>query len=219
MPSAKPRLLDLYCGAGGCGRGYNHAGFDIVGVDIHPQPRYPFRFVRADALEYLTLHGREFDAVHASPPCQRYSAVTRATGRPEAHPDLVAPTRDALAANARLWVIENVPGAPLRAPITLCGAMFPGLRVYRHRLFESSIALISPPHPAHRVKATGTQRGRKAHYDAGGFITITGDVGTYCADAMGLKPGDMTGNELSQAIPPAYTLCIGLQLMTALKGK
>jgi len=209
----KLRLLDLFCGAGGCSVGYHRAGFtEIVGVDIHPQPRYPFEFVQADALEYLAAHGHEFDAIHASPPCQRYSVVTRATGNANAHPDLVDPCRSLLMKIGKPWVIENVPGAPLLNPITLCGVMFPGLRVYRHRLFESSVPLVAPPHGKHEVRSTGTQRGRKAHWEAGGFITITGDVGTYCGGAMEIDW--MNGNELSQAIPPAYTECVGRQLIS-----
>lgn len=209
------RLLDLFCCAGGAAEGYRRAGFkEIVGVDIAPQPRYPFKFVQGDALEYLAAHGVEFDAIHASPPCQRYSVVTRASGTPADHPDLVAPTRALLRVISRPWVIENVPGSPLLSPIVLCGAMFPGLRVYRHRLFESSVKLTVPPHPKHIVKSTGTQRGRKAHYEAGGFITITGDVGVYCGGAMEIDW--MNGNELSQAIPPAYTEYVGKQLVYAI---
>lgn len=207
------KLLDLYCCAGGCAMGYRRAGFtEIVGVDIVPQPRYPFTFIQGDALDYLAKHGHEFDAIHASPPCQAYTVLKSVCGG-KTYPDLVAATRAMLKEIGLPWVIENVPGAPLVNPIRLCGTMFPGLRVYRHRLFESSIALVEPPHPKHVIRSTGTQRGRKAHFEAGGFITITGDVGTYCGPAaMGIDW--MNGNELSQAIPPAYTEFIGKQLLS-----
>jgi DNA (cytosine-5)-methyltransferase 1 len=188
--------------------GYFRAGFDVVGVDIAPQKRYPFEFVQGDALEFVAAHGHEFDAIHASPPCQAYTPLKATTGK--TYPDLLAATRDAIAVIGVPWVIENVPGAPIHSGVMLCGAMF-GLRVYRHRWFETSMLLMQPPHARHTVKATGTQRARKAHYEAGGFITITGDVGTYCGDAMGIDW--MTGNELSQAIPPAYTEWIGAQLL------
>jgi DNA (cytosine-5)-methyltransferase 1 len=191
--------------------GYHRAGFDVVGVDITPQKNYPFAFVQGDALGYCRDHGHEFDAIHASPPCQAYTPLRAVEKR--AYPDLVDATRSALTGSGRPWVIENVPGSPLVDPIRLCGAMFPGLRVYRHRLFESSLPLDAPAHPLHLIRATGTQRGRRAHYEAGGFITITGDVGTYCGGAMGIDW--MTGNELSQAIPPAYTVCVGRQLLRA----
>lgn len=201
------RLLDLFCGAGGAAMGYSRAGFEVVGVDIRPQPRYPFAFVQGDALEYLAAHGREFDAIHASPPCQAYTTLRAVDKRDYA--DFIPETRRLLVASGRPFVIENVPGAPLLSPIRLCGAMFNGLRVYRHRLFESNLLLPEPGHPKglHKIKATGTQRGRKAHYEAGGFITITGDVGTYCGGAMDIDW--MNGNELSQAIPPAYTAWLG----------
>jgi len=142
--------------------GYHLAGFEVTGVDIQPQPRYPFRFVQADALAYLADHGHEYDAFHASCPCQLYSATQRIQGRD--HPDLIGATRTALENTGRPWVIENVPGAPLRDPVLLCGAMF-GLRTYRHRLFETSRlppARPAPPRP-HRTHhqdgpATPTRR-------------------------------------------------------------
>ncbi len=196
--------------------GYYRAGFtEIIGVDIKPQPRYPFRFVQGDALVYLSEHGHLFDAIHASPPCQAHTTLRAVDKRDYA--DFIPETRRLLAAQEKPFVIENVPGAPLLEPIRLCGAMFNGLRVYRHRLFESNIALDAPAHHKglHKIRATGTQRGRKAHYEAGGFITITGDVGTYCGGAMGIDW--MNGNELSQAIPPAYTEFIGRQLLAQIR--
>lgn len=206
----KPRVLDLFCCAGGAGMGYAKAGFEVVGVDLHPQPRYPFEFHQADAMSF-DLSG--FDAIHASPPCQAYTVLG---GREDLshYPDLVDAVRARLQAVGVPWIIENVPGAPLRDPITLCGAMF-GLRSYRHRLFESSEQLLAPPHPKHTVRVNRRGENRRAHWENGGFITITGDVGVYCGpEAMGVDW--MSGNELSQAIPPAYTEYLGLQLRAAL---
>lgn len=210
------RMLDLFSGAGGAARGYQEAGFHVTGVDHKPQPRYAGDvFVQGDALDYCRAHGHEYDAIHASPPCQAYTPLRAVHGK--AYPDLVGATRDALSATGAAWVIENVPGAPLRSGIVLCGTMFDGLRVYRHRRFESSVFLFQPEHPRHTVKAGGhkAQRQRKAHYLAGNFVTITGDVGSYCGPAMGIEW--MTGDELSQAIPPAYTRFIGAHLLTHLR--
>lgn len=146
----RPLLLDLFSGAGGAAVGYHRAGFDVVGVDIEPQPDYPFRFYRHDALQFLAEHARLFDAVHASPPCQHYCRTNRGnSGNHLAYPDLVADIRRALERTALPYVIENVPGAPLHDPVTLCGEMF-GLRVIRHRLFESNLPLLQPEHPRHR---------------------------------------------------------------------
>lgn len=192
--------------------GYHRAGFDVTGVDIAPQKNLPFAFVQADALEYLREHGHEFDAIHASPPCQEYSALRALT--PERHyPDLIAPTREALEFAGRPWVIENVMPAPLRSGIVLCGGMF-GLRTYRHRRFESSLFMFQPHQPPHVAK-TCTQK-RRSCLDAGMHISVTGDVGRYVGSvAMGIDW--MTGNELSQAIPPAYAELIGRQLIAAIE--
>jgi DNA (cytosine-5)-methyltransferase 1 len=224
----KPRLLDLFCGAGGAAMGYHRAGFDVVGVDIAPQPHYPFEFHQADALEWVSdpgLVARSFDAIHASPPCQAYSAGKNMWhGRlpDDRHPDLVAPTRQALIAAGLPWVIENVVGAPLLDPITLCGDSF-GLGVKRHRLFESSLILWNPPtcrapHPLFVVSVFG-----------GGALSRTPPLGSrdnfmqrrnHVAHAeaqihMGIDW--MTRDELSQAIPPAYTEWIGAQLLAAVE--
>lgn len=202
------KLLDLFCKAGGAGMGYHRAGFEVVGVDIEPQPNYPFEFVQADAMTF-PLDG--FDVIHASPPCQRYTQLGTRENLSH-YPDLVDAIRERLQAAGVTWVIENVPGAPLRKPIVLCGAMF-GLRSYRHRLFECSKALKVPEHPKHVVRVNRRGENRREHWANGGFITITGDVGTYCGpEAMGIDW--MTGNELSQAIPPAYTEWIGRQLVS-----
>lgn len=201
-------------GAGGAGMGYSRAGFDVVGVDIKAMPRYPFEFHQADALAFLKEHGREFDAIHASPPCQAYTAL-RSVHPDREYPDLLATTRVALQNIGRPWAIENVIGAPIHSGVFLCGTMF-GLRVYRHRWFETPFMLMQPHHPRHTIKAGGhkSQRQRKQHYLAGGFVTVTGNVGSYCGPAMDIDW--MTGQELSQAIPPPYTRWIGEQLIQAL---
>ena len=150
----RPRLLDLFCGAGGAAMGYHRAGFEVVGVDINPQPRYPFEFHQADALEY-PLAG--FDAIHASPPCQRFSTMTKRWARSSSHSDLIEPTRSRLRESMLPYVIENVAGAPLVGPIRLCGSSF-GLPVRRHRLFEmSSPPLLVPPcqHDGPALQVTG----------------------------------------------------------------
>lgn len=212
------RLLDIFCGAGGAAMGYYQAGFDeIVGVDIKPQPHYPFEFVQADAIEFCTAYGAEFDVIHASPPCQAYS-VTASLSRRK-HPMLIEETRDALQATGRPWVIENVPGAPLINPLVLCGTMF-GLRVIRHRLFECSPVLWFPPRMClHVGRASGSRLRNtgKTHTlgfkDGYAYITVAGN--NYLASegraAMGIDW--MTRNELSQAIPPAYTRWIGEQFI------
>jgi DNA (cytosine-5)-methyltransferase 1 len=205
------RLLDLFCGAGGAAAGYHRAGFDeIVGVDIQPQPRYPFTFVAGHALDYVAAHGRDFDAIHASPPCQAFSPL-RAVHRKD-YPELVHATRAAMIATGRPWIIENVVGAPLGSGVVLCGTMF-DLRVYRHRRFETSWLIFQPHHPPHLIRAGGhnQQRQRKANYLAGGIATVTGHAGSYCGPAMGIDW--MDGDTLSQAIPPAYTQFIGHQLL------
>lgn len=207
----RPRLLDLFCGAGGASAGYQRAGFYVVGVDIAPQSRYAGdEFIQADAMTF-PLDG--FDAIHASPPCQRYTVLG---GREDlsAYPDLIEPTRELLESVGLPYVIENVPGAPLRADVTLCGAMF-GLRSYRHRLFESSEPLVAPEHPKHVVRVNRHGENRREHWANGGFLTITGDIGRYAGpEAMGIAW--MTGDEMSEAIPPAYTEWIGNQLIRSL---
>jgi DNA (cytosine-5)-methyltransferase 1 len=216
----RPRLLDLFCGAGGAAVGYHRAGFDVVGVDIKPQPRYPFAFVPGHALDYCREHGHEFDVIHASPPCQAYIAGLGALNRKNGneHPRLIEPTRDALRATGRPWVIENVPGAPLCGPVVLCGSAF-GLRVRRHRHFESDVLLLASgcQHKQQgRVVGVYGQRGSMppgAHPKGGFFIRAKSlDEGN---EAMGIDW--MTWKELTQAIPPAYTEHVGRQLMGALR--
>jgi len=175
-----PRLLDLFCGAGGAAKGYHDAGFKVTGIDINPQPNYPFDFIQADAMEiglrFLNPgpFWRPFDAVHASPPCQSYSALSPLTTKE--HPRLVEPVRGMLIESGLPYVIENVVGAPLINPIQLCGSSF-GLGVWRHRIFEMS----SPPAmvPLWRAScvthmnsvASGAASGRKAAISAMGIVS------------------------------------------------
>lgn len=207
------KLLDLFCGAGGCSVGYHRAGFDVVGVDLHENPNYPFPMLVADWAEGLAstdLSG--FDAIHASPPCQAYirSGNVAKDGR---HPELVGPVREALEATGLPYVIENVPGSPLRADVVLCGSMF-GLSVRRHRWFEMNWP-VSPWTPAcdHSRPVTGVY----GHpHGAGGAAPgmLPGDLGTWSV-AMGIDW--MTAKEIALAIPPAYTEWIGGQLMAHLE--
>lgn len=197
--------------------GYHRAGFEVVGVDIHPQPNYPFEFHQADALDFLRDHGRKFDARHASPPCQAYSITHHSHGR--THPDLIGPVRSLLLRIGGPWVIENVPGAPLLDPVTLCWSMFhtpdadddgTPLRMERHRLFESSIPLPQPEHPRHdrAVKCAGAYGGgRSQRKDGRGGYTPSMDARRRL---MGMPWA--SGAEVGQAIPPAYAEWVGLHL-------
>lgn len=206
-----PLVLDLCCGQGGAGKGYALAGFDVIGVDIDPQPRYPFSFIQADALDVLRdlAEWRAFDLIHASFPCQGFKRGTLWADKP----DLVTPGRELLNASGVPWVIENVMDAPLdrNRSIVLCANAF-GLRTYRHRRFEYSagLALTAPPHLPHVKRAPNSRR--RERWDAGDHASITGDIGTYIGpEAMGIDW--MDGNGLSEAIPPAYTEWIGAQLI------
>ena len=206
------KLLDLFCCQGGASEGYRRAGFTVTGVDLDNQPRYPFRFLRANVLDLEIDFLCQFDAIHASPPCQAYTLAQRIQGNN--HPDLVAQTRDLLTRSGRPWIIENVEGAPLQNAITLCGGMFPGLRVYRHRIFESNVPLLrAPEHPAHVAPLRKMGRPVKE----GEFMHVVGNFsGVETAkQAMGIDW--MTRDGLREAIPPAYTEYLGRQLMGACK--
>ena len=193
--------------------GYHRAGFDVVGVDIKPQPHYPFEFHRGDALEYLAAHGHEFDAVHASPPCQDFiPTIPKLHGTAHFLPDV----RNLLSSIDRPWVIENVPFAPLRADYRLCGCMFQLPRLRRQRWFETSwhgFALLPPcHHPEHPISVTGHGVPSGNYYRD----KLRGpEYGVLARKAMGIDW--MTRDELSQAIPPAYTEFIGKQLIALLK--
>jgi DNA (cytosine-5)-methyltransferase 1 len=211
-PHVRPRLLDLFCGAGGAGMGYHRAGFDVVGVDIKPQPNYPFEFHQADALTF-PLDG--FDAIHASPPCPAYSTATRV---PSSHPDLYAPTRRHLQSAGVPYAIENVIGAPYTHGVVLCGSMFgleaDGEWLQRHRNFEPSWFAFAPmcAHPPGRRAVTITGQA---------YLSETREYShsrqTTYAIAQRLMGIDwMTRDELKDAIPPAYTEWIGSQLLRAI---
>lgn len=208
------KLLDLFCGAGGAGTGYHRAGFDVTGVDIKPQPRFPFSFVQADALEYLRECGHCFDIIHASPPCQFYSGMKGFVYVKDGHPQLIEPIRELLKASGKPYVIENVERAPLIDCITLCGVMF-GLKVYRHRKFESNLLLMQPPHPKHPEIMPPLGSGISASgYVSIGSGGIRGVKGAHKlrSDAMGIDW--MNRYELSESIPPAFTEYIGRQLIS-----
>lgn len=194
----KPRLLDLFCGAGGATRGYQLAGFHVTGVDINPQPHYcGDEFHQADAMTF-PLEG--FDAIHASPPCQHYANVTQWTGVQADHPALIAPMRARLRLAGVPWVMENVRTPELHNAIVLCGSQF-GLPIRRHRYFESNLMLSWFLHPCqHRSTDLAFEHKAERAY----------------ADAMGCTW--MTSVEARQAIPPAYSEFIGAQLRSAVEA-
>jgi DNA (cytosine-5)-methyltransferase 1 len=199
--------------------GYHRAGFEVVGVDLEPQPNYPFEFHQADALTF-PLEG--FDAIHASPPCQAYSTISgRALkGDRRSYPDLVAPTREVLEATGLPFVIENVAGAPLRDHIVLCGSSF-GLDVRRHRLFESNVAILAPPcahhwqTPRFRSLDSRSKTGLACVVGVHGHLNYPGE-GEIRAQAMDIDW--MTQVELAEAIPPAYAEHIGHYLLSAISA-
>jgi len=201
----RPKLLDLFSGAGGAGQGYRDAGFDVVGVDKEPQVHFPFLFVQADALEYLAAHGSEYDAIHASPPCQCYTRAQRL--QKNHHPDLIALVREALITSGKPYIIENVPGSPLLSPVLLCGLSF-GLGVYRHRLFESNVPTTAPPHLCHTAKTAKMGRPPKP----GEMMHVVGNYSgaEQARRAMGIDW--MPRDSLREAVPPAYTRFLGRQL-------
>lgn len=235
--NTKPLLLDLFSGAGGAAKGYHDAGFAVVGVDIAPQPRYPYEWYQADALAVLdTLLGgerwqsyalRDFAGIHASPECQGYSRTRfMRNARPEEHPKLIREVRARLVTSRLPWVIENVEGSDLPDAVELCGSMF-GLPIRRHRWFASSILLFAPGPCKHipgfynpvggKVRGYGTLASKTTFQDAKGATRRR--EGSYKLvvgrQALGVD-WLMSLNELSQAIPPAYTHWIGQQLITAI---
>lgn len=213
--STKPRLLDLFCKAGGAASGYSRAGFEVVGVDIEPQPHYPFEFHQADALTY-PLAG--FDAYHASPPCEAYTqfnkGLNQSLHRAKDYPRLIEEIRGKLKSTGQPYVIENVEGAPLLYPIRLCGSSF-GLLVQRHRLFESNITLWGLPcsHSWQTKDKPSLHRLQGASRVVGcyGNGRGPGDVKSLWSLAMGITW--MTRREMAQAIPPAYTEYVGKQVI------
>lgn len=205
------KLLDAFCGQGGASAGYTTAGFEVTGVDIvHQTHYYPgARFVQADALTYLAEHGHEYDAIHASPPCQAYSQCQRI--RRNQHPDLVGPTRELLVRIGKPWVIENVLNAPLINPIELCGCMFEGIHTYRERLFETGggFGLDQPAHRAHvgvTVKMGRPLKPGDWYYAIGNFGSIP-----YVRADMGVPWMNRDG--IRECVPPIYADFIGSKLI------
>lgn len=220
--SVKPLLLDLFCGAGGASVGYARAGFDVVGVDIEPQPDYPFTFIQDDAIHFLQtvvrygadIDGRPIVAIHASPPCQASCALIKGNQRATAgnHVNFIPQTRELLARTGLPTVIENVQGSDLRRDLTLCGEMF-GLDVIRHRYFECSFPVVAPTHVKHRGRVSGMRHG--VWYE-GPYAAVYGDGGgkgsvARWQQAMGI---DWTDNRrsIAESIPPAYSEYVGAQL-------
>jgi DNA (cytosine-5)-methyltransferase 1 len=206
-------LLDLFCGAGGCSVGYHQAGFKVIGVDIKKSPRYPFDFIQADAIEILndTKFLSQFDVIHASPPCQAYSIANKMIGNSHTHPDLIPVVRELLVKSGKPYVIENAEHAPLINSVLLCGTMFQGLNTVRHRKFECNPVVLFPPFLCNHRKKT-IRPGRVADWNKY-YMTITGHF-TGVNDARNAMGIDwMTGRELTQAIPPAYTKYIGTKIL------
>jgi DNA (cytosine-5)-methyltransferase 1 len=218
----KPRLLDLFCCAGGASAGYSSAGFDVTGVDIQEQPNYQLPFVRADALKLDPGFIASFDAVHASPPCQSYSDLARRNNNADKWPRLIEPIRNLLIRAGVPYIIENVDGAPLINAVLLCGTMFSQLRVLRHRLFEANFVILTPSHRKHPKVHTFDRR--KSHFgktdEWKDFVQVTGGGNCTLAaarDAMGIDW--MTKREINESVPPAYSYFIGRQLIRYLSSR
>jgi DNA (cytosine-5)-methyltransferase 1 len=204
------RLLDLFCGAGGASRGYAEAGFEVVGVDVKHGKRYPYEYLRQDVMTLSVDFLRTFDVIHASPPCQLFSStkhLRNAQGKSSSKLDLVEPVREMLLASGRPYVIENVLGAPLLHPVTVCGSSF-GLKVRRHRLFESNLELVGTEcKHKEQGRPVGIYGSMRDEIPSGGKTAETMDQ---AKEAMGIDW--MLWGELVEAIPPAYSHFIGLQL-------
>ncbi len=212
----RPRLLDLFCGAGGASMGYHRAGFDVIGVDINPQPRYPFEFHQADAFEYLSEVPWTWDAMHGSPPCQDYSKNMRHLSGGD-YPRLIEQVREQFVFYGQPWVIENVDGAPLPTQtdlfgahgVELCGSMF-GLRIFRHRLFETSFPIVAPRGCDHTLLPQNPHNA-KSRRQWRQILGPDAPIERTWREEMGV--GWMDGDEGREAIPPAYTEYIGAQLI------
>ena len=219
---SRPKLLDLFCGAGGAGMGYMRAGFDVIGVDITPQLDYPGTFILADAIHTLTRiidddFLFEFDAIHASPPCQASCALTKGTNKGREYVQLIPETRRLLDELGKPYVIENVQGSDLRRDLTLCGEMF-GLGVIRHRYFEvSGFTATAPAHKPHRGRVRGWRHG--TYYD-GPYIAVYGGKGSVAEwqEAMGIDWTD-DRKAIAEAVPPHYTEHIGRQILAHIESE
>lgn len=211
--STTRRVLDAFCCAGGAGEGYRRAGFAVDGIDIDHQKRYRAgNFFLGDAIAFIREHGHKYDLIHASPPCQRYTPGAKQAGTSDKHPDLIDPTREACIEAGRPYIIENVEGArhKLLDPLMLCGVSF-DLDVFRHRYFESSLDLKAPEHLSHPGKI-GDGRFVAPHGHSGGTSTRDGVSRGSTADWRRAMDIDwMTGRELAESIPPAYTEFLGRQ--------
>jgi DNA (cytosine-5)-methyltransferase 1 len=227
----RPLLLDLFCGAGGAGMGYHRAGFDVIGVDIDPQPRYPFTFIQADAINALGHWNLSlFDVIHASPPCQKFTQMSArwrgVSAVADGHPDLLTPVLARLRALGKPYVVENVQGAAkhMRTTLTLHGGMF-GLEVHRPRRFESNILLLAckaamtaepigvygdHPQNHYSTRLNGDMKGKRSLLRAARSVEEA-------QRAMGMPWADWHG--CKEAIPPAYTEYIGAQLLDYLAEK
>lgn len=227
---SKPRLLDLYCCEGGAAAGYSRSGFEVEGVDLAAKyaKRYPFKMHVADAIEFVKNHGHEYDAIHASPPCQRYS-ITNASRKAD-YPDLIGPTREALVASGKPYVIENVVGAPLEGATPLCWTMFrePGsvldddgepLQMFRHRLFETSFT-VEAPECAHDadIQVAGSYGGARRDKWEAKHIRHGGYVPSKPAQQRLLGIDWMTQYGMYQSIPPIYAEFIGKWLLAAVSN-
>lgn len=219
LRNGKPRLLDAFCGLGGATRGYQEAGFFVLGVDHKPQPDYcGDEFIQADAIKWMIKNRRKFDAVHASPPCQNYSLLTlgnRGKGLFDNHVDMIIPTRRALMRTEKPWVMENVPQAPMRKDLELCGLMF-DLNLFRHRIFE--LHGFTVPQPAHVPHGDRRVKGwRHGVLQDGDIMGVYGSGGMkgdlpQWQEAMGIH-WSRSWRGLSEAIPPAYTRLIGSEMI------
>jgi DNA (cytosine-5)-methyltransferase 1 len=202
----KPKLLDLCCKGGGASKGYADAGFDVTGCDIAPQPKYPYKFIQADA---LTIDLSGYDAFHASPPCQEYSTISKNIHKKD-YPDIIAPIRERLIATGKPYVIENVEGAPLiNAPLLLCGTMFQ-IRIRRHRLFENNFGLWFAPSSCDHSRKVA-RHGRPAKDNE--LIAVTGHFSGVSEAQRVMGINWLGQEELREAIPPAFTEYIGKYLL------
>lgn len=223
-----PRLLDLCCGPGFAARGYHAAGWDVTGVDVDLQPLYPFAFQQKDALDVLRAGiatgalAVMFDAIHASPPCPRYSSITAISGHPEDHPDLIAPMRELLEQTGLLWAMENVPRSPLRSPYVICGTSMGcqtvdgRYRLARHRHFETNFPLLVPPCSCANdprevlgVYGGGTRQSHRRDHNGG----ATNKANTQQSRELYGIVEELPRRAMNLGFPPSYTELVGQQML------